>query len=717
DFRHFTLWISHYTLLSHKGNRMLKYAVLCILVAVVCGSLISDDATDKNKLDKVMDDFYKWKLKTYPTFATGQGVHDYDDKLTSYNYTVFDGRREACMGFLQRAKAINRTRSDLNPQDLVNLHVLIQDLTSYTEGIRWKNYGNLNPITFLEGIHRSPGGWVNAMFRNTTNLKLTFDNYFKRLQAVPVMIDEHIECMRLSIKLNTTNSFYSMAAVPEQMEGIFVNVTQTRYWWPMNDTLDNTTVFNVTEKEQLRSRATEQIQEILSKWKDLKTFIEGEYMNNTRPEIGVTSFKDGVEYYKACLNWHLTYESTAEEVHQIGLDEVKRIQGDMQKVMTNVGWTGDLQGFFAHLKNRSEFYNHTEEDLLKGYQDIIDKLINPKLHLVIKNETIPTEPCVVKRMPYNGPSGSYGGGTFWANTRKPTTRPTYTMIDLALHEANPGHHLQNTVAAQLSIPNFRKDYGGAEGDTTPFLSTSHFIQHTRRPNYTMIALALHEANPGHHLQITTNDKLPNPAFRSHLWYQASYAIPFNFPFHTTYIEGWGLYSEYLGEKGELDVYPTQYDLFGRYSSEMLRACRLVVDTGMHALGWSRQRAIDLLANNTAVSYMQIDTEIDRYITWPGQATAYKIGEIAIKKMREDGERILGDAFDKREFHDRILRLGRVPMSLLQEKIDEYIEEERVKLTTTPVVVATTISSSDVRIATIPLLIVAQILQRLLTVSV
>ncbi|CAH1780976.1 unnamed protein product, partial [Owenia fusiformis] len=656
DFRHFTLWISHYTLLSHKGNRMLKYAVLCILVAVVCGSLISDDATDKNKLDKVMDDFYKWKLKTYPTFATGQGVHDYDDKLTSYNYTVFDGRREACMGFLQRAKAINRTRSDLNPQDLVNLHVLIQDLTSYTEGIRWKNYGNLNPITFLEGIHRSPGGWVNAMFRNTTNLKLTFDNYFKRLQAVPVMIDEHIECMRLSIKLNTTNSFYSMAAVPEQMEGIFVNVTQTRYWWPMNDTLDNTTVFNVTEKEQLRSRATEQIQEILSKWKDLKTFIEGEYMNNTRPEIGVTSFKDGVEYYKACLNWHLTYESTAEEVHQIGLDEVKRIQGDMQKVMTNVGWTGDLQGFFAHLKNRSEFYNHTEEDLLKGYQDIIDKLINPKLHLVIKNETIPTEPCVVKRMPYNGPSGSYGGGTFWANTRKPTTRPNFTMVALALHEANPGHHLQNVLAKSISIPKFRL-WGSGGG---------------------------------------------------------YYTIPFNFPFYTTYSEGWGLYSEYLGEKGELDVYPTQYDLFGRYSSEMLRACRLVVDTGMHALGWSRQRAIDLLANNTAVSYMQIDTEIDRYITWPGQATAYKIGEIAIKKMREDGERILGDAFDKREFHDRILRLGRVPMSLLQEKIDEYIEEERVKLTTTPVVVATTISSSDVRIATIPLLIVAQILQRLLT---
>lgn len=315
---------------------------------------------------------------------------------------------------------------------------------------------------------------------------------------------------------------------------------------------------------------------------------------------------------------------SAEEVHDLGRKEVKRIRSRMDEIIKEVGFQGNFKEFLDMLRTEKRFYFDTKEHLLNGYKVLCAKVIKPKLNDYFKEmpkmtfEIIETPTDAAPVAPaayYLGPSDDgTRPGVFMVNTYKHHTRPKYEMVSLALHEAVPGHHLQTAFAMEQE---------------------------------------------------------EQPSFRRYVEDRRYYEVPARFAMHTAYMEGWGLYCEFLGE--EMGLYQDPYDLFGRLSTEILRACRLVVDTGMHAFGWSRQQAVDFMVENTAMSFHNVNTEIDRYIIWPGQACAYKVGEIKIRELRRKAEQKLGDKFDIKDYHQVFLSAGPMGLDTLEEAVDEYIE--------------------------------------------
>ncbi len=311
---------------------------------------------------------------------------------------------------------------------------------------------------------------------------------------------------------------------------------------------------------------------------------------------------------------------TPQEVHDLGLAEVSRISKLMEKVKTDVNFEGTLKEFIQHMKDDQQFYTSSKTELLDGYKDIIYNHIDPKLSVVFSK--FPKSKLEVREMPWNGPGGQYFSpssdgtrpGIFYANLRSPELRPKFMMMVLSLHEASPGHHFQLSRTVEEDLPAFRREPGGR------------------------------------HMQ----------------------GIPAVFPFYTSYVEGWALYAEYLGQ--EMGAYRDSYDLFGRYVDEIWRAVRLVVDTGIHAFGWTREQAIDYMMQYRIDPREQIEIELDRYIIWPGQACAYKIGEIKIKELRQKAKEILADKFDVKEFHEVVLQSGALPLELLEEIVTEWIDK-------------------------------------------
>ena len=343
---------------------------------------------------------------------------------------------------------------------------------------------------------------------------------------------------------------------------------------------------------------------------EIKKFFETEYFPKTRKSIGVSEITNGREYYQNRIRYYTTLDLTADEVHEIGLKEVARINAEMKAIIDEVEFDGSFDEFIEFLRTDDQFYAETGKELLKEGRDIT-KRIDAQLPRFFK--VLPRKPYGVAPVPsaiapkytagrYKGASSPTEPGYFWINTYKLESRPMYALPALALHEAVPGHHLQISLNAELgdSIPPFRRGF---------YLSA--------------------------------------------------------------YGEGWGLYAESLGE--EMGIYETPYQKFGQLTYEQWRACRLVVDTGMHAKGWSREKAVAFLTKNTALSLHEINTEIDRYISWPGQALSYKIGELKIKELRKKAEEILGGAFDIREFHSMILSQGTVTLTLMEDLVDNYIK--------------------------------------------
>ncbi len=324
------------------------------------------------------------------------------------------------------------------------------------------------------------------------------------------------------------------------------------------------------------------------------------------------------------LRWHLTVDMDPQKVHDLGKQEVARIRSNMEKVKNEVNFDGTLQEFFQHMRENKAFYNDSKEHLLKEYEDIIFNHINPKLHKVFAK--FPEKDVEVREMPFNGAGGMY------FNPSTDGTRPGVFFVNLNSPE--------------------------------------------ERPRFTMVVLSLHEANPGHHFQISRQIEAEVPSFRKEMNFRHMQGAPVVFPMYTSYVEGWALYAEYLGE--EIGAYRDQYDLFGRYLDEILRAVRLVVDTGLHVLGWSRQQAIDYMMENTCDPLEQIEIEVDRYITWPGQACGYKIGEIKIKELRKKSEGILREKFDVKQFHEIVLQNGALPLKLLDRVVTDWINEVNEK---------------------------------------
>ena len=374
-------------------------------------------------------------------------------------------------------------------------------------------------------------------------------------------------------------------------------------------TADNS-FFNEGEKEDLINRATLLIKsQIIPAYVDLNNFLKNTYLPNSRSSIGLNGVPGGDKWYEYAARYHTTTDLTPDEIHDIGLKEVLRIRKEMEQIIADLEWDGDFKSFLNYLRTSPRFYYDNPEDLLNAYL-IMAKSIDPLLPKIFK--VFPRAPYGV--IPIPAESAPYTTTAYYNSPAK--GRPGYFYANLYKPES--------------------------------------------RPKYEIPVLTVHEAVPGHHFQISIAQELENvPTFRK---YQS----------FTAFVEGWGLYSEELGEF--MNLYDDPYDKFGQLTYDMWRAIRLVVDTGMHYKNWSRQEAIDLFVENTAKSKLDIENEVDRYIAWPGQALAYKIGQLKMLELRNKAEKELGDKYDIKDFHHELLKRGSLPLDILEDYINDWIEE-------------------------------------------
>ncbi|XP_033760894.1 uncharacterized protein LOC117342761 [Pecten maximus] len=554
-------------------------------------------------------------MRDSPQFMTATGYNQYNDLLESMNVSMFAKRKAAVEGFVSRL-------ADLSPQSLsyrqrVDYDILKDYLNTFLAGYRWKDFLALNPISFMEGMQTNPQAMVDSAPFLTHG---DFINYLTRLKNLPMMVDEIIERLKKAIQLKHTQHRTSVEKVPAQIDAFLKSEpTDLIVFKPFNGSLDEMTHITDETKLHWRDLARAYCSDIIEAFLKLKRFILDQYMDNTRTNIGIGSWREGKELYRACLKFHLSVDMTPEEVYRLGQDEVARIMKRMKKVMKKLQYEGSVREFFDMVKLNKGVTHTNVDDVLIEYRSMYKYRIQPALSEYF--EKLPNAPLRIVSLPFDGPQGVYmtgsmdgeRPGTFYVNTNRPQSHAIFTFMALTLHEAEPGHHFQMSYAAQSDIPKYRR-----------------------------------------HLEISKY-----------------FQVPFNFPFYTAYVEGWGLYAEYLGE--ELGLYQDDLEMIGRYNFEIFRACRLVVDTGIHYFNWSKEYAINYLMNHTTLPLEAIETEIDRYIMLPGQACAYKVGEIKIREMRDRARRLLGSAFDIRKFHTVVLENGPMPLRVLERVVDKWVK--------------------------------------------
>ncbi|CAL1300943.1 unnamed protein product [Larinioides sclopetarius] len=442
-------------------------------------------------------------------------------------------------------------------------------------------------------------------------------NLIARYRAIPKQMDEQIELMREGIRTNFTLSDKSLFSKSGNWDQT-ENLETSPFYKPFINISES---INEDELIAIQENASDAIlNHVLPAYKKVDDFINNEYKLHTRPSIGVSSLPNGRDFYQHELAYHLTDAGvTPEDIHNMGLQEVERITKEMDEVVKYLGFNITHQEFSNMIRNDTSQFFNSEEEALETYRKVLEEEIAPKLSNLFKN--IPEKILTVEKIPKDLATGPMA----------------YYMMPSA-DNSTPG---------------------------TFFLDTNSLHN---LPKYDVVTLAMHEGVPGHHFQYAyVMEQNDIPDFRK-------YGVRSN-----AFIEGWALYAEYLGY--ELGLFNDPYMRYGHLSYEIFRACRMVVDTGMHVMGWTREQAVEYMVNNSASSIGNIEREIDRYITWPGQACAYKYGELKIKKMRRRAEETMGDAFDIKEFHDIILR-NNGPLDLVEKQIDRYIASSQQSTTVT-----------------------------------
>lgn len=452
---------------------------------------------------------------------------------------------------------------------------------------------------------------LNYIVRPLSSYKAA-KNYLNKLNAIPVFVNQHFANLREGLEKGVSQPKVIFNGYESTYEDhIKADFSDSYFYKPFKSLPENITQ---DQKDSILSAAKIAIENsVVPQFKRIKTFFEDEYLPKTRTSIGVSETPGGEEYYQNRINFYTTSTLySAEDIHQIGLKEVARIKAEMLKIIKKLKFKGNFSAFLKFLRTDKQFYAKTSKELLMFARDIA-KRADEQLPRFFK--TLPRKPYGVAPVP-DAIAPKYTGGRYVGTSKNST---------------NPGYYWVNT----YDLPS--------------------------RTLYTIPSLTVHEAVPGHHLQGALNNELGDsiPQFRRNLYLSA-------------YGEGWGLYSEFLAE--EMGMYTTPYEHFGKFTYEMWRACRLVVDTGIHAKGWTRDEVVDFMSANTALSIHEINTETDRYISWPGQALSYKIGEIKIRELREKAETQLQTKFDIRAFHEVILEQGTVTLEILETRINNYIEK-------------------------------------------
>ena len=439
--------------------------------------------------------------------------------------------------------------------------------------------------------------------------KQDYFDWLERLEQFEENINNAYEINKRGLSEGYTQPKLVTKGVIAQLESIINSEIQSNPYMKVFIEADEN-LLTEDEKAELINSAEILIEnKINPAYKKLHDFLKDDYLINSRDSIGIKDIPNGKEYYEFLARFYTTTDLTPEEIHNIGLQEIQRIRSEMEEIIRQVNWDGDFGSFLNYLRTSPRFYYDNGEDLFNAYL-IMSKTIDPLLPKIFKE--FPRAPYGVKPIP--------------AESAPFTTTAYYNSPS----PGRPGYFYANLYKPES------------------------------RPKYEIPVLTVHEAVPGHHFQISIAQELENvPTFRK---YQGI----------TAFVEGWGLYSEELGEY--INIYDDPYDKFGQLTYDMWRAIRLVVDTGMHYFDWSRQDAINLFLENSAKSQLDIENEVDRYIAWPGQALAYKIGQLKILELRNKSEELLGDKYDIKDFHYEVLKRGSLPLDLLEFYIDKWIEE-------------------------------------------
>jgi uncharacterized protein (DUF885 family) len=582
-----------------------SFSRMLVLLGVLAGAPLLHAGDAVQALHALFAEEWERGLRESPESATYLGDARFNDRWDDVSPDAIEQRHAADRGVLARLDAIDRAALPAGEQ--LNYDLFRYQLEQRIEGHAHAQF--LIPLNQRGGVQTADEILDVLRFDDTK----AYDDWLARMRALPELIDQNMTLMRMGIEEQRLHPKIVMQRIPAQIEKQIVDdATQSPFYRPF-------TQFPASIPEDAQRRYTAQAQklirrEIVPAYRRFHRFFVNDYLPACPDEVGAWKQPRGDTFYAWAARRFTTTPLTPDQIHDIGLAEVERIRAEMEAIREGVGFDGDLQAFFAHLRSDPQFYYASGEELLEAYQ-ALSKRVDPELPRLFGR--IPRLPYGVRPIPDNiapdtttayylpGAADGTRAGWYYVNLYKPETRPKYEMEALTLHEAMPGHHFQIALAQELDgLPQFRRSSRGM----------------------------------------------------------------------TAFVEGWGLYAESLGE--ELGFYRDPYAKFGALTYEMWRAVRLVVDTGLHHKRWSRQQAIDFFMANAAKSELDIVNEIDRYIAWPGQALAYKIGELKIRELRTRAEQKLGDRFDVRTFHDRVLGNGAIPLDVLERQIDTWIDETR-----------------------------------------
>ncbi len=553
------------------------------------------------ELAHVFADDWAFTLAENPLFATQVGVRGFNHLLPGAALEDYARRLQMQRRLLERLLAIDR--STLSSTDRTNYDLFERSKRSAIAELEFRTY--LMPISSRSGFHV---GFPDLPKRIPLVTVDDYENYISRLRGFSTYADQHIALMRIGIAEGFTVPAISLRGYEESIAPHIVeDPEQSLLYEPFEEFPD---AISKPDRARLTEEGRSAIAtSVVPAYSAFLAFMRDEYVPAAREEIAASSLPDGRAFYEHRIRRFTTLDQTPRQVHETGLAEVARIRGEMEAIIEEVAFEGGFEEFVDYLRTDSAFYADTPEELMRETAYIL-KRMDGELPSLFKS---------LPRMPYG-------------------IRPVPDFI------------APKTSTAYYSRP-------AGDGTRAGFYYVNTYDLPSR-PLYEIEALSLHEAVPGHHLQLAIQQELDGlPEFR-------------RFSGFTAFVEGWALYAERLGL--EVGFYEDPYSDFGRLTYEMWRACRLVVDPGMHYLGWSRQQAIDFMAANTALSLHNITTEVDRYITWPGQAVAYKTGELKIRELRERAEVELGDRFDVRDFHDVVLSQGAVPLDILAANVDTWI---------------------------------------------
>lgn len=574
--------------------------LLCTLLLAVC---FHATATEASKLSALLDQIWQYQLSVDPIKATRYHDNRYNDRLEDLSPEALKTNYLRNQQFLTALQKI--ADKQLNHQQKISKLMQLRELQNDIDLHHFN--AHYMPITSESGFYSELAFLPeSAPFKTVPD----YQDYLARLAAFPRYFDQQISWMKKGMATGRVQPQAVLVGFEQSIKNfVTANAQDSQFFAPFKHLA--TSGFTAQQQSDLFAQGEAAIkQSVLPAYQAFYDFLVAQYIPSAKQDIAASTWKNGTEFYQNRSDYYTSTTLAVADIHKTGVAEVKRIRLEMQNVVDTLGFDGDITQFIQHLRTSEQFYAKSADELLMR-ASYIAKRIDATLPQLFY--TLPRIPYGVAPVPDNI-APKYTTGRYISPTR----------------DDQPGYYWVNTYALD------------------------------KRPLYALPALTLHEAVPGHHLQISLASEMQDlPPVRRYTYISA-------------FGEGWGLYSEYLGK--EVGIYTTPYEEFGRLSYEMWRACRLVVDTGMHMQGWSRQQAIAYMLENTALSEHNVTTEVDRYISWPAQALSYKIGEMTIKRLRKKAEQALGDEFDLRAFHDAVLEYGSVPLSILEQNIQTFIDK-------------------------------------------